>query len=134
MERERQREIFFFFLSLLFSRITNPLGKQRETDGAVSSMSPAPPRSEGGGENTVPVELEPERGDEAARANAALPTTTTANPSSSSLPQQQRHRVAIVWFRRDLRVSDNPALMAAAAEADYVVRENSEFFIIGNEH
>ncbi len=28
---------------------------------------------------------------------------------------------AIVWFRRDLRVTDNPALAAAIAEADIVV-------------
>ena len=54
--------------------------------------------------------------------------TTTTEKSLSTLPpsqQQQgqsRHKVAIVWFRRDLRVSDNPALMAAAAEADFVVR------------
>ena len=30
-------------------------------------------------------------------------------------------RLAIVWFRRDLRVHDHPALVAAAAEADVVV-------------
>lgn len=30
-------------------------------------------------------------------------------------------RVAVVWFRRDLRVHDHPALVAAAAEADVVV-------------
>ncbi len=30
-------------------------------------------------------------------------------------------RIAIVWFRRDLRVHDHPALVAAAAEADVVV-------------
>ncbi len=29
--------------------------------------------------------------------------------------------IAIVWFRRDLRVTDNPALAAAVAEADIVV-------------
>ena len=49
--------------------------------------------------------------------------TTTLPPSSQQQQQgQSRHKVAIVWFRRDMRVSDNPALMAAAAEADFVVR------------
>lgn len=50
-------------------------------------------------------------------------TTATLPPPSQQQQQgQSRHKVAIVWFRRDLRVSDNPALMAAAAEADFVVR------------
>ena len=31
-------------------------------------------------------------------------------------------RTSIVWFRRDLRVTDNPALMAALAESDRVDR------------
>lgn len=103
-------------------------------------MSPPRTTSEGGGENTVPVDMD-EGADEARaenhrRSDAALPATVTAAAAappltamtanlcpSPSLPQQPpRHRVAIFWFRRDLRVSDNPALMAAAAEADYVVR------------
>ncbi|KGA04313.1 MAG: hypothetical protein GM47_1895 [actinobacterium acIB-AMD-6] len=28
---------------------------------------------------------------------------------------------SIVWFRRDLRISDNPALLAALAESDEIV-------------
>ena len=54
-------------------------------------------------------------------------TTTTLPPSQQQ--GQSRHKVAIVWFRRDLRVSDNPALMAAAAEADFVVRREVYFFL-----
>ena len=64
------------------------------------------------------------------RPTATTTTTTTLLPSSQQgqqqgkQQQQTRHKVAIVWFRRDLRVSDNPALMAAAAEADFVVRRS----------
>jgi hypothetical protein len=66
--------------------------------------------------------------DNGAAGKSMSPTTTTTLPPSSQQQQgqqqqqQSRHKVVIVWFRRDLRVSDNPALMAAAAEADFVVR------------
>jgi len=66
--------------------------------------------------------------DNGAAGKSMSPTTTTTLPPSSQQQQgqqqqqQSRHKVAIVLFRRDLRVSDNPALMAAAAEADFVVR------------
>jgi deoxyribodipyrimidine photo-lyase len=28
---------------------------------------------------------------------------------------------SIIWFRRDLRISDNPALLAAISESDEIV-------------
>ncbi|MFL6619734.1 MAG: deoxyribodipyrimidine photo-lyase, partial [Povalibacter sp.] len=31
------------------------------------------------------------------------------------------HRTALVWFRRDLRLADNPALLYAAAHATRII-------------
>ena len=33
----------------------------------------------------------------------------------------KEHRTALVWFRRDLRLTDNPALMYAVAHAEQIV-------------
>src|ERR671916_3123048 len=40
---------------------------------------------------------------------------------SAPAPRTQGMRTALVWFRRDLRVHDHPALTAAHREADQVV-------------
>jgi deoxyribodipyrimidine photolyase len=37
------------------------------------------------------------------------------------MSQQQTVQTALVWFRRDLRVDDNPALVAALQSASSVV-------------
>jgi hypothetical protein len=44
-----------------------------------------------------------------------------AAPSPASDEEDDRAEVAIMWFRRDLRVDDNPALAAAQKFAKYVV-------------
>lgn len=62
------------------------------------------------------------------------PSPSPATNTEQEQQQQNRHRVAIVWFRRDLRVSDNPALMAAAAEADFVVRRSKLLFFFSQLH
>ena len=33
----------------------------------------------------------------------------------------KEHRTALVWFRRDLRLADNPALMYAVANAAHII-------------
>ena len=44
-----------------------------------------------------------------------------AGPAAGEGEDDDRAEVAIMWFRRDLRVDDNPALAAAQKFAKYVV-------------
>ena len=89
-------------------------------------MSPQPP--EGGIADSSGAAGPAAAAAAAVTAVAAMPVpgAETTVPATNTEQQQSRHKVAIVWFRRDLRVSDNPALMAAAAEADFVVRRKLE--------
>lgn len=48
-------------------------------------------------------------------------------PLPGPFPPAKLPRV-LVWFRRDLRLDDNPALTAALEAAEEVVRRNLEMF------
>lgn len=45
-----------------------------------------------------------------------------SKPNAAREEDDDRAEVAIMWFRRDLRVDDNPALAAAQKFAKHVVR------------
>lgn len=46
--------------------------------------------------------------------------------SSGASAPPRLYDTAIIWFRRDLRVDDNPALLAALSSARSVVRVGTE--------
>lgn len=54
------------------------------------------------------------------RAISGAPSVSNAVPNAI-LIQEYRVKTALVWFRRDLRLTDNPALLTALTGADRIV-------------